>query len=144
MNGYILDTDTCVSRIRREFDIDRRIAQVGKRNCYVSEITIAELRFGAERGNQREEQMFLIDTMYDEFTVLPITRAIRHYAAEKARLWSIGQKIGDFDILIGATAMYHKLILVTNNTQHFERLSVIQLENWMQDPTMEEPHHANP
>jgi len=131
MDGYLLDTDTCVSRIRRKFDIDQRIAQVGKRNCCVSEITIAELRFGAERGNQREEQMLLIDTMYEEFTVLPISDAIRHFAAEKARLWSIGQKIADFDLLIGATAVYHELILVTNNTKHFERIQAIRLDNWM-------------
>jgi tRNA(fMet)-specific endonuclease VapC len=132
-NGYLLDTDTCVSRLRRKFAIDRRIDHVGKQSCFLSEITIAELRFGAERGNQREEQMFLIDSMYDEFTVLPITPAIRHYASEKVRLWSTGQKIEDLDLLIGATALRHGLILVTNNTKHFERMQSLQLDNWMRE-----------
>ena len=133
MNGYLLDTDTCISRIRGKYDIDLHIAQVGKKDCYVSEITIAELRFGAERGNRREEQMLLIDAMYEEFTVLPITEAIRHFAAEKARLFSIGQKIADFDLLIGATALCHGLILVTNNVKHFERMQSLTLENWMEE-----------
>ena len=133
MNGYLFDTDICVFRLRRQFNIDRRLAQIGKQNCYISEITIAELRFGAERSNQREEQLRLIDAMYDVFTVLPITPAIRVFAAEKARLWNIGQKIADFDLLIGATAMYHGLALVTNNTKHFERVQSLQLENWMQE-----------
>jgi len=129
MKGYLLDTDICVFRLRRQFDIERRIAQISKRNCYISEITVAELRFGAERSNRREEQLQLIDTMYEEFTILPISRAIRCFAAEKARLWSIGQKIDDFDLLIGATAVYHGLVLVTNNTKHFERVQSLPLEN---------------
>ena len=132
MNGYLLDTDTCISRLRRQFDIDQRIARIDRQNRYISEITVAELRFGAERSHQREEQMRLIDAMYDEFTVLPITAAIRHFAAEKARLWNIGQKLADFDLLIGATAMYYELILVTNNAKHFERMQSLRLENWMQ------------
>ena len=131
MTGYLFDTDICVFRLRRQFNIDLRFAQIDKRNCCISEITIAELRFGAERSNQREEQMRLIDAMYDEFTVLPITPAIRLFAIEKARLWSIGQKIADFDLLIGATAVYHGLVLVTNNTKHFERMQSLQLENWI-------------
>ena len=134
MNGYLFDTDICVFRLRRQFNIDRRLAQIGKQNCYISEITIAELRFGAERSHQREEQLRLIDAMYDVFTVLPITPAIRVFAAEKAQLWNVGQKIADFDLLIGATAVYHGLALVTNNTKHFERMQSLQLENWMQEP----------
>jgi tRNA(fMet)-specific endonuclease VapC len=131
MSAYIFDTDICVFRLRRMFGIDRRIAQISKRNRYVSEITIAELRFGAERCVRRKEQMLLVDVMCDEFTVLPITPAIRTFAAEKARLWSIGRKIPDFDLLIGATAIHHGLVLVTNNTQHFERMHSLRLENWM-------------
>ena len=131
MNGYLLDTDTCISRLRRQFNIERRIAQIGRQDRYISEITVAELRFGAERSNQCEEQMRLIDALYEVFTVLPITAAIRHFAAEKARLWNIGQKIADFDLLIGATAIYYELILVTNNTKHFERMQSLRLENWM-------------
>ena len=138
MNGYLLDTDTCIGRLRRQFDIDRRIARINRQNCYISEITVAELCFGAERSNQCEGQMRLIDAMHDVFTVLPITQAIRRFAADKARLWSIGQKIADFDLLIGATAMYYELILITNNTKHFERMQLLRLENWIQ-PSKTEP-----
>ena len=130
MNAYFFDTDACVFRLRCMFGIARRISQVRRRNRFVSEITIAELRFGAERCDQRKEQMLLVDSMCDEFTVLPITPAIRTFAAEKARLWNIGQKIADFDLLFGATAVYHGLILVTNNTRHFERMHSLRLENW--------------
>jgi len=67
----------------------------------------------------------------EKFMVLPISDAIRTYAVEKAQLWSIGRKIPDLDILIGATALFYKLTLVTNNAQHFERMQSLQLENWI-------------
>ena len=132
MNGYLFDTDICVFRLRRQFGIDQRILQVGRRSCYISEITVAELRFGAERSNQREKQMLLVDAMSEVFTVLPITRAIRHYATEKARLWNVGQKIPDFDLLIGSTAIVHNLTLITNNVKHFERLQALNIESWIE------------
>jgi tRNA(fMet)-specific endonuclease VapC len=52
------------------------------------------------------------------------------YAKEKARLRKAGTPIDDFDLLIGATAVTHKLIMVTNNTKHFKRINGIKLEDW--------------
>jgi len=131
MKNFLLDSDICVSLIRGNNAIRGRIAQVGSERCFISEITIAELRFGAERCNRCEAEHYIVDLVCEEFTVLTISEVIRHFAIEKARLWSIGQKIADFDLLIGATAVYHGLVLVTNNTKHFERMQSLQLENWM-------------
>jgi tRNA(fMet)-specific endonuclease VapC len=33
-------------------------------------------------------------------------------------------------LFIGATALTHDLILVTNNTQHFSKIDGLVLENW--------------
>ena len=41
-----------------------------------------------------------------------------------------GTPIDDFDLLIGVTSVSHKLIMVTNNTSHFKRISRIKLEDW--------------
>ena len=37
----------------------------------------------------------------------------------------------DFDLLIGCTALEQDLIMVTENTKEFERISNIKLENWI-------------
>jgi tRNA(fMet)-specific endonuclease VapC len=133
MNAFLLDTDTCISLIRGNEYIKKKITQVGVEHCFISEITVAELLFGAERCNRREEEHYIVDLVCEKFTIIPISESIRAFATEKSRLWSIGQKIADFDLLIGATAMYHGLILVTNNTKHFERIQSLRLENWMQE-----------
>jgi len=44
------------------------------------------------------------------------------YAKEKARLQKAGTPVDDFDLLISVTAVMHKLIMVTNNTNHFKRI----------------------
>ena len=36
------------------------------------------------------------------------------------------------DLLIGATAITHKMTLVSDNIKHFERLEEIALENWIE------------
>ena len=131
MSKFLLDSDTCISFIRGDQNVKEWIARVGAEHCALSEITVAELRFGAERSNRREREHGVVDLVCEKFVILPISDAIRMFAAEKARLWSIGQKIADFDLLIGATAVYHELILVTNNTKHFERIQAIRLDNWM-------------
>jgi len=42
-----------------------------------------------------------------------------------------GLMISDFDLLIGSTAIANDLIMITENTNEFERISNIELENWV-------------
>jgi tRNA(fMet)-specific endonuclease VapC len=41
------------------------------------------------------------------------------------------QIIGHSDVLIGATALYHNLKIVTNNQGHFSRIPNLELDNWL-------------
>ena len=40
-----------------------------------------------------------------------------------------GQTIGDFDLLIAATALRHNLKLLTNNRKHFEGIAGLEIES---------------
>ena len=44
------------------------------------------------------------------------------FGRERGRLRTAGMMIGDFDLLIGATALQYDLTLLTNNRRHFERI----------------------
>jgi predicted nucleic acid-binding protein len=44
------------------------------------------------------------------------------FGQERGPLRATGLIIGDFDLLIGATALQYDLTLLTNNRQHFERI----------------------
>ncbi|MEI6328866.1 MAG: hypothetical protein WCP16_06515 [Pseudanabaena sp. ELA645] len=44
-----------------------------------------------------------------------------------------GTPIGAYDVLIAATALTHRLIIVTANVREFERIPNLQIQNWRND-----------
>ena len=65
--------------------------------------------------------------------VLPLTiNATKEAAAIHADLRKKGKPIGHTDCLIAGIALTNNLQLVTNNTDHFERVKGLQLVNWLQ------------
>ena len=133
MTKFLLDSDICISHLRNRYRIADIIDYIGARNCSISQVTVAELRYGAACCAFPSKRHRQVDEFCAHFSVIPIDDAIIGvYAIQKARLKNLGLLIPDFDMLIGATALYHELVLVTNNTKHFERMENIQLENWMQ------------
>jgi len=130
MQKYLLDTNMCIFCFKEKYEVQKRLQQAGYENCAISEITLAELVYGAECSADVEKNINVIDTFIRQIRVLPILNAIGIYAREKALLRKTGNMIDDLDILIGATAIANNMILVTDNEKHLTRLSKIQIENW--------------
>ncbi|KAF2331394.1 type II toxin-antitoxin system VapC family toxin [Flavobacterium daemonense] len=131
--GYLFDTSICVFFLRGKLNLDKMVKQVGLENCYISEITVAELRFGAENSDDPVKSNKAVDIFLKGLTILPIFGSIKRYAVEKVRLRKIGKPINDeFDLLIGVTAVENQLILVTDNTKDFKLLDGIRMENWFE------------
>lgn len=128
---YLLDTNICIHFFRGKFDLNEKIHTVGLGNCAISEITLAELVFGAENSSNPRKNFKIIDNFSEQITILPIFDAINLYGKEKVRLRRKGKMISDFDLFIGTTAAVHKLIMVTENIYEFQRISDIQIENWV-------------
>ncbi|MDR3197114.1 MAG: PIN domain-containing protein [Planctomycetaceae bacterium] len=132
MNQYILDTDICVFTLRGRYELDKKIIEVGIQNCFLSEITVAELKVGAEKSEFPLKNHQIVELFCNKITILPISRAIDIFAEEKAKLQKSGRNISDFDLLIGATAIYYQLVLATNNVKHFSRMEKLLFDNWIQ------------
>ncbi|WP_269225861.1 PIN domain-containing protein [Flavobacterium eburneipallidum] len=128
---YLLDTNICVFFLRGKLNLDDIIKQKGKENCFISEITVFELRFGAENSENPTKSNQAVDLFLSGISIIPIYSSIKKYATEKIRLRKLGKPINDeFDLLIGVTAIKNKLILVTDNQKDFENLEGIKMENW--------------
>jgi tRNA(fMet)-specific endonuclease VapC len=128
---YLLDTNICIHFFKGKFNLIEKFNEVGIENCAISEITLAELTFGAENSDNPKKNHQIVDQFVEFLTILPILDAIPIYAKEKARLRKIGQMISDFDLLIACTALANNLIMVTENTREFSRIKNIHLENWI-------------
>ncbi len=128
---YLLDTNICVFFLRGKLNLDDIIRQKGRENCFISEITVLELRYGAENSDNPTKSHKSVDTFVSGLSIIPIYGSIKRYAKEKVRLRKIGKPIHDeFDLLIGVTAIENKLTLVTDNVKDFERLDGMKIENW--------------
>ncbi len=128
---YLLDTNICVHFFRGKFNLIDKLESAGLENCAISEITLAELVFGAENSLNPQKNYELIEKLTKIVAILPIYDAIKIYGKEKARLRRSGSMISDFDLLIGCTAVEKNLIIVTENIRKFERISNIRIENWI-------------
>lgn len=128
---YLLDTSICVFFLRGKLNLDEIIKQKGRDNCFISEITVVELRYGAENSDNPKKSHKSVDIFVNGLSIIPIFGSIKRYAKEKVRLKKSGNPIHDeFDLLIGVTAIENKLILVTDNIKDFKRLDGIKIENW--------------
>ena len=131
MDKYLLDTDICIFYLKGKFGLNKKVKEVGIENCFVSEVTIAELTFGAYKSTQLEKHLAEVKNIRILFEILPIYGSIEKFGQEKARLYRAGTPIPDFDLLIGSTAVANDMIMVTNNTRHMSRIEGIKIENWI-------------
>ena len=118
---YLLDTNTCVFFLRGKLDLDELIKQKGRENCFISEITVLELRYSAENSDNPTKSHKSVDNFVDGLLIIPIFGSIKLYAREKVRLRKIGKPI---------TSVENKLTLVTDNVKGFARLQRVKIENW--------------
>ncbi|AYL96765.1 PIN domain-containing protein [Mucilaginibacter celer] len=133
---YLLDTSTCVFFLRGKLDLATVIREKGRNNFFISEITVMELRFGAENSDHPSKSHKAVDDFVGGLSIIPIFGSIKRYAKEKVRLRRLGLPINDeFDLLIAVTAVENKLTLVTDNVKDFDRIEGILIENWFKRNT---------
>jgi tRNA(fMet)-specific endonuclease VapC len=132
--SYLLDTNICVFYLRGRFDIDKKIDAVKWENCYISEITMLELKMGAELSLQKDgiDRSEQLNRFFSDINILPVADAIDLAAKEKIRLRLAGTPCEDnFDLLIACSAIANNMVCVTDNTKDFHRFQNIHLENWV-------------
>jgi tRNA(fMet)-specific endonuclease VapC len=128
---FMLDTDTVSFALRGQGGVATRLLQQSPSDLCMSSITLAELRFGAEAKRSRKLHG-LIDAFAESVPAVPFdSEAAGRFGSVAATLSRAGTPIGVVDTLIAAHALALGLTLVSNNTQHFKRVSGLKLENWV-------------
>jgi tRNA(fMet)-specific endonuclease VapC len=129
----LLDTDT-LSAVMRRHPVALRQAQAylqAHRQFTFSIITRFEILRGLY-AKGATAQLVRFEQLCAVSTVLPLTDAVVVRAAQLyGELHRRGELIGDADMLIGATALDHGLVLATNNTDHYRRIPGLALVNWL-------------
>ena len=104
---------------------------VGKDKCFISQIVVAELLFGAYKSNCVEKNLKQTHAFIQEMNVLPFEECVETFAKERVALWNAGKPIEDFDLLIGCAAKAAELTIVTHNVKHFSHIQGLKIEDWV-------------
>jgi tRNA(fMet)-specific endonuclease VapC len=128
---YLIDTDWVIDHLNHIEHVTRRLEELTPGGFALSVISLAELYEGVYYSrNPVESEAALQRFLNPELTILGLDEeTCKIFGKERGRLRTAGLLIGDCDLLIGATALRHRLTLLTNNRRHFERIEGLRMES---------------
>ena len=119
---WLIDTDVIIDHLRGIPDAQDFLENVmGKSDCFLSTITIAELYVGVREGKERK----ILDQFINEFQVATIDAKTAQQSGIYRRDYGKSHGVGLADAIIAATAMIMDLSLVTLNKKHYPMLKKI-------------------
>lgn len=134
---YLLDTNICVFVIRQKSSlVTERMRQFGIGDIGISTITLAELRFGADKSNDPPKNHSALDLFLVPLEVAVFdSGAADEYGGVRSQLERRGVPIGALDNMIAAHALSLNVTLVTNNIREFSRIERLMIEDWTEPRT---------
>ncbi len=133
----LLDTTVVIDIDRGGTEVLNKARKLDREGTHaISAVTQYEFYWGIfrryEKGSAKyKEAMDKAEMLFSRFYVLPVTSEIAIKAAEIGTyLISQGKEVDMMDTYIAATAMLHRLRLVTANTAHFEGIDKLKVKNW--------------
>ena len=132
MIKYMLDTNICIFAIKHKPEsLVNRIEQCIPGELCISSITFAELLHGVEKSQAVERNRLALLLFLSKIAILDFdSKAADEYGKLRADLERKGTPIGPMDMLIAGHAKSGQLIVVTNNTREFKRISGLEIQDW--------------
>jgi tRNA(fMet)-specific endonuclease VapC len=128
--SFLIDTDWVIDHFNRVEPATRRLQELRREGLALSIISLAELWEGVHYSADRMRSQTMLEEFLSGVVVLGIDEEIcRRFGQLRGTLRREGKLVGDFDLLIAASALRHKLTLLTNNRRHFENIEGLQIES---------------
>ncbi len=119
----LCDTNILIEIYKGNLGVTEIVKSIGQQNIAVSDVTCAELIFGAR--NKKELQVIRKDLK--KLHILPIEANISTLAVELVEKYALSHKLSLPDSLIAATAIIHDIELYTLNLKDFRLLKSVRL-----------------
>ena len=127
---YLVDTDWAIHYFNGHAGITQRLQALQPAGLALSVVSLAELYEGVLYSTTPDEDERALKDFLGVVELVGIDDSTaQRFGQERGRLRARGLLIGDFDLLIGVTALAHGLTLLTNNRKHFERLESLSIES---------------
>jgi tRNA(fMet)-specific endonuclease VapC len=124
---YLVDTDWVIHYLNGHREIVARVQDLSP-DIALSVISLAELYEGVFYSRDPQNSEEALQDFLRGIELVGIDDEItRVFGRERGRLRAAGKTVGDFDLLLGATALRHGLTVLTNNRRHFELIETLQV-----------------
>lgn len=120
--AIIVDADVIIRGERGTFDLRSWLLARSGERVEIAAITVAELWHGVERADaaHRSKRERYVRSAVETMSIIPYTEST---ALEHARIWAAlevsGRMIGDYDLIVAATALERGSAVATFNERHF-------------------------
>ncbi|MGI6418823.1 MAG: type II toxin-antitoxin system tRNA(fMet)-specific endonuclease VapC [Thermoguttaceae bacterium] len=130
---YLLDTNICIAIIKHKPPAAlNHVLQHAADDLGVSSVTVAELRYGADRSAYPQQNHAALDAFLAPLVVANFdSSAASCYGALRAELERETQPLGPLDTIIAAHALSLGTTLVTSNTAELSRVAGLAIEDWL-------------
>jgi len=132
-SSHLLDTSVYCQPLKPKplSSVEKRWRALGDEALTVSAICEAEVLYGLELKQSARLHSLYAQLLKGRIPVLPVDAAVaKTFSIMKATCRRKGFCASDFDLLIGATAKAHGLILATLNARHFRGMEGLAFEDW--------------
>ena len=137
MEKYMLDTNSWIEYFKNRNGVAEYVDALPRTQLCASEITVAELIYGAYNSKNFEKHYREAMWLKNNIEIYPISDALDDYGDIRFATKRKGNPIGQFDLLIGATARHYDLTVVTDNLKDFSPMPGVKIENWVERPSNE-------
>ena len=136
MEKFLLDTCTWIEYFHERNGVPEHARSVGRSNLCASEVTLAELTYGAINSGDYERHIKEPQILRRDVMIYDISEVFEEYGQIRCALKKIrkdlDREVGQFDLLIGATALHYGLTVLTDNLKHFSLMPGVKCVNWVE------------
>ena len=136
MEKFLLDTCTWIEYFHKRNGVPEHARAAGRKNLCASEVTLAELTYGAINSGDYERHIKEPQLLRRDVMIYDISEVFEEYGqircAQKKIRKDLDREVGQFDMLIGATALHYGLTVVTDNLKHFNLMPGVKCLNWVE------------
>ncbi|MEI6728894.1 MAG: type II toxin-antitoxin system VapC family toxin [bacterium] len=130
---YCLDSNIIIFALKSESNsklLEKIISKIGQNLAGTTSINVLELLYYSHKNNatkslEKRTEILKILNIYDfDFKAAQIASKLKSDLEQKSL------QIDNFDLIIASICLTNNLILVTNNTKHFQNIPNLKLEDW--------------
>lgn len=132
---FLLDTDTIIYSMKGHAAVKANLREHLNDPLNICTVTLMELYYGAFKSREKTSNLAKIKTIENSLNILSVgIECAEVFGSLKAKLEKTGSPVDDFDLILASCAIANNLVLVTNNTKHFNKIAGLKQTNWAVHP----------